>query len=118
MEMIDERINEITVLRLKGIFDADASPEVGDFFKKFPTESLPYIIMNLSDVDFIDSTGLSTLVIGMKRCRQQNGALVLSGTQGPVKSILKLTLLDKVFTMFETQEEAIAYVQNQLTVAG
>ncbi len=118
MEMINELIHGIPALTLRGIFDADASSEVRDFFKNFPPESLPYIIVNLANVDFIDSTGLSTRVVGMKRCRQQNGTLVLYGTQGPVKSIMKLTLLDKVFTIFETQEEAVAYVQNQLSVAG
>jgi anti-anti-sigma factor len=113
MKMIDEHIGDITILKIEGIFDADAAPAVGEFFQEISIKPLPYIIVNLSNVDFIDSSGLSTLVIGMKRCRQQNGTLVLYGTQGPVNSIFKLTLLDKVFAMFETQKEAIAYVQNQ-----
>ena len=113
MEMINEHINGVAVLRLSGRLDAYAAPAVKDFFGKINTDPLPYIIINFSNINFIDSTGLATLLIGMKRCRQQNGELVLCGLQSPVRTIFELTRLDKVFSMSGTQEEAIENIHHR-----
>ncbi len=113
MEMTNEQINGTTILKLSGRFDAYAAPAVETFFRKINTDPLPYIIVNLTNVSFIDSTGLATLVIGMKRCRQQNGELVLCSMSPTIRTIFELTRLDKVFTTSGTQEEAIEKVRNQ-----
>lgn len=113
MEMIREQINGTTVLQLSGRFDAYAASPVEEFFQKNHIGPLAHVIINLSHVNFIDSTGLSTLIIGMKRCRQQQGDLILCGIQQAVRVIFELTRLDTVFTMADTQEDAIASVQMQ-----
>lgn len=113
MQMTREQINGTTVLQLSGRFDAYAAPPIEEFFQKNNLGPLAHIIVNLSNVNFIDSTGLSTLIIGMKRCRQQQGDLILCGIQQAVRVIFELTRLDTVFTMANTQEDAIASVQIQ-----
>jgi anti-sigma B factor antagonist len=111
MEMISEQINGIVVLQLSGRFEAYTAPPVEEFFQKLSTTPLPWAIVDLSQVNFIDSTGLSTLVIGMKYCQQQQGDLVLCGIQQATRVIFEATRLDTVFTIASTQEEAIAIVQ-------
>jgi anti-sigma B factor antagonist len=113
MEMINKQIEGATVLQLTGRFDAYAAPPVEEFFQKLNLDPASRVIINLSQVDFIDSTGLATLIIGMKRCRQQQVELVLCGIQQPVHIIFELTRLETVFTIVNTEEDAIAQMQMQ-----
>lgn len=113
MEITNEQINGATIIHLSGRFDAYAAPAVEVFFQKIGTDLLSSIIVNLSNVNFIDSTGLATLILGMRRCRQQQGDLILCGIQQAVRIIFEVTCLDKVLTIASTQEEAIAKFRTQ-----
>lgn len=65
------------------------------------------LVVNLGKVHFIDSTGIAVLVKGLKRQRQQAGDLVLCELQQPVRIIFELTRLDKMFTIYPTEHEAL-----------
>ena len=65
------------------------------------------MVVNLSKVHFIDSTGISVLVKGMKRQREQQGELVLCELQQPVRIIFELTRLDKMFSIYPTESDAL-----------
>ena len=54
-------------------------------------------VVNLSGVDYIDSSGLGVLVAVHKRALQNGGTVILIGMQGTVKELFELTRLDKVF---------------------
>jgi len=64
------------------------------------------IILDLSEVTFIDSSGLGALISCLKLIGQ-DGELVLSGTRGTVASMFKLTRMDKIFRMFKQTDEAV-----------
>jgi anti-sigma B factor antagonist len=114
MDITNEQVNGITVLKLSGRFDAYAAPSLEKFFQKGAPDTQPYIIINLEQVSFIDSTALAALITGMKRFRQQNGDLVICSLQQTVRVIFELTRLDKVFSNYATQEEAIKSVKQSL----
>jgi anti-sigma B factor antagonist len=65
------------------------------------------IIVNLEKVDFLDSTGVSVMINGLKRARNRNGTLVLARPGEQVQRMLILTHLDKVLPVFPTVEEAV-----------
>lgn len=65
------------------------------------------MVVNLSKVHFVDSTGLAVLVKGMKQQREQQGELVLCELQQPVRIIFELTKLDKMFTIYPTERDAL-----------
>lgn len=64
------------------------------------------IVVNLEGVEFMDSTGLGVLVGGLKRVKEQDGALVLAAPNQPVQRVLAITGLDQVFPVHSTVEEA------------
>ncbi len=66
------------------------------------------IIIDLSSVRFIDSSGLGALVSGFKNASAKDGGLKLSGLQTQVKSMFELTRLHRVFEIFPGTNEAIA----------
>lgn len=55
------------------------------------------IVLNLSNIRFIDSTGIGVLISALKTARQNNSTFSLSGIQEDVLNLLKLMKLDKVF---------------------
>ena len=63
------------------------------------------IVLDLSGVEFLDSTGLGTMVSLMKALGPE-GDLALAGAQAPVRKLLTLTRLDRVFRLHETPDDA------------
>jgi anti-sigma B factor antagonist len=64
------------------------------------------IALDLSGVDFIDSSGLGAIVSSLKLLGGE-GDLVISGATPTVLSLFKLTRIDRVFTLVETEEDAL-----------
>jgi anti-sigma B factor antagonist len=71
-----------------------------------------YVVVDLSAVEFLDSTGLGTLVSLMKMMGG-HGTLALAGPQPPVRRLLQITQLDRVFRLFDTQPEAEAALRGR-----
>lgn len=106
MELNHRVTDGVNVLELSGRFDAYEVPAVVKWFDAHP--DMVNVIVNLSGVGFIDSSGLSTLVKGLKRCRQNGGDLHLCDLQQPVLIIFELTRLDKAFSIFADESAARA----------
>ncbi|HNM38507.1 MAG: STAS domain-containing protein [Anaerolineales bacterium] len=106
MELIKLSLNTLPVLKLKGRFDAHEVEPVNTWLAEQTKAGNVKIIVNLEGVNFIDSTALSTLVRGLKLCREKNGDLHVCSLQQPVRVIFELTRLDKAFDIFATEEEA------------
>lgn len=66
----------------------------------------PRIVVDLSAVDFIDSSGLGALIGGLKAARQEGGDLRIACAGDQVKAVLKLTNLDRILAPYGTVEEA------------
>jgi len=69
-------------------------------------------VINLAEVDFMDSSGLVSLVKGLKAARQSGCRLVLCNVQSHVRLILELTQLDSVFEIFHTYEDILTVVDD------
>ncbi|MFM6276942.1 MAG: STAS domain-containing protein, partial [Dolichospermum sp.] len=70
-------------------------------------------VIDLADVDFMDSSGLVPLVKGLTKARQSGCRLVLCNVKAPVKLILELTQLDSVFEIFPNYEDIFTSPQDQ-----
>ncbi len=69
------------------------------------------LIMDMSKVEYIDSSGLGVLVSVLKKVKVSEGKLVLISPKSSVKQILSLTNLDKVFNIQDTLENAVDAVR-------
>ncbi len=65
------------------------------------------LIIDVSAVEFIDSTGLAVLVNALKRVRDSGGNLCLCGVTPAVRTILHLTRLDRLFQIYANVETAV-----------
>jgi len=88
--------------------DAHNSGELKSQMLKLFEDGKNNVIVDLSDVRFVDSSGLGALVSGFKNASSRNGSLKLSGLQMQVKSMFELTRLHRVFEIFADPQEALA----------
>lgn len=107
MDITSRTRRDITVLEIRGHFDAHEAITVVEWLKEFTQHPPARLVVNLENVSFMDSSALATLVQGMKRCRQQMGDLYLCCLQQRVRFIFELTRLDKAFRTFASEDEAI-----------
>jgi anti-anti-sigma factor len=61
----------------------------------------------MADVDFVDSSGLGAIIGVLKAARQVGGDLRIARPTSQLRSILELTMLDRVLRPYETVEEAL-----------
>ena len=108
MQITEKKVDNIQILALAGRFDTSTANSVLQWIDSATTQPPAKVVVNLEHVNFIDSTGLSTLVQGTKQSRMQDGDLYLCGLQQQVRIIFELTRLDKFFEIFPAEEDAIS----------
>lgn len=107
-EFSESKVNDKTsVLSLVGRLTAATSPLLRDKLKQLTEENRIHILLEMSAVSFIDSSGLAALVSGLKATRERGGWLKLAGVTPTVLQILKLTKLDRVLGNYPTIETAL-----------
>ena len=93
------------------VLDKRATIEISSALKDELLKRLDHevcnVVIDLQNVEFVDSTFLGALVAGLKKATMKNGDLRISGLQEPVRAMFELTRLYKIFDIFNTQEEAI-----------
>ncbi|MBN1220184.1 MAG: STAS domain-containing protein [Anaerolineae bacterium] len=97
---------DITLVRLNGRLDATTSPEVRAVLQKLLVKEQPKIIIDLQEVPFIDSSGLASLVSGLRLAREKDGVIALSGIQSQAQTVFRLTMLDRIFPIHPTYNDA------------
>ena len=101
-------LGERTVLDVAGEVDVYSAPTLRDRIADLLEASQPSLIVNLSDVTFLDSTGIGTLVAGLNRAVQLCGTLALVCVHDRILKLFCITGLDAVFTIFPTVDAATA----------
>ena len=64
------------------------------------------LIIDLTKVEYVDSSFLGALIAGLKRATMKNGDMKLVGLQSPVREMFDLTRLYRIFDIYESMEEA------------
>ena len=98
---------DIVLVRLNGRLDATTSPDVRATLQKLLEKDQPKIIIDLQEVPFIDSSGLASLVSGLRLAREKNGVIALSGVQPQAQTVFHLTMLDRIFPIHPTYNDAV-----------
>ena len=98
----------LVVLELAGEIDMKCSADLKSKIKELFSNKPPVLIVNMTNVSFMDSSGLATLVGALKWCRENNSELKLVGLVERVKSIFEICRLDSVFEIYDSEAEAIS----------
>lgn len=98
------------VLPLEGEIDLHVSPRVAASLEAMIDRKPERLVVDLSAVSYIDSSGLAVLIEGMQNVEAYGGKLVLAGLQEKVRPIFEMARLDQVFIIFPHVDAALAAV--------
>lgn len=102
-------VGEVTVVTLVGEIDVYTAPELRQHLTAIIAGGHERLVLDLTDVPFLDSTGLGVLVGRLKVLRQQGGDLDLVISSERVLRNFSITGLDKVFAIHPSAEAALAH---------
>jgi anti-sigma B factor antagonist len=104
---VDESRSPYTVVAVKGEVDVYTAPRLREKLVELVSQGHLKIVVNLEDVDFLDSTGLGVLVGALKRLRSHDGELMLVCTQQRILKVFEITGLTKVFAIHDSVDSAV-----------
>lgn len=109
MNISTEQKAEKTLLRMQDErLDAHNSSELKTYLQRLLENGAHTLILDLSNVRFIDSSGLGALLSGYKNASLRRAGFLLAGLQPRVHSMFELTRLERVFDIYPTIEDALA----------
>jgi anti-sigma B factor antagonist len=96
------------VLAVSGEVDVATVPRLREQLHGLAAQGDNSIVVDLDGVEFLDSTGLGVLVGALKRVRSSGGDLHLICTQPRIRKVFEVTGLTKVFSIYDSVDEAVA----------
>lgn len=108
MEVEQRKTDRAVIVRVSGEVDMKTSPELRRYLIALVGEKVKWIIVNIEKVNYIDSSGLATLVECLQGARKYSGRLSLTGMNENIEDIFVMTRLDTIFEVFKTEEDALA----------
>ena len=108
LDLDTKSVGDHTVVLVGGEIDVYTAPQLREKLVDLVGEQKYHLIVDMENVDFLDSTGLGVLVGGLKRVRAHDGSLQLVCTQERILKIFRITGLTKVFPIHSSVDEAVA----------
>ena len=110
--------NSTTIIECTGEVDLYTSPKLREALLKEMVGIKTNVLLNLSGVSYIDSSGIATLVEGLRVAQRTQTRFGLYGLRPNARSVLELARLTKVFIIFEDEQEALAKIGTTLPFSG
>lgn len=107
IDIRNENHGESVVYRLFGSLDIATAPTVRAALLE-ASETARDIIVDLTGLEFIDSTGLGALIGAHRRALEHDGKVRLVVREGPIARLLNITGLVRVFSVYGSFDEALA----------
>jgi anti-sigma B factor antagonist len=108
LRIITRTADGIPVIQLSGEVDAYTCSMLRDAMVEVIEQGHPMIVVSMADVEYIDSSGLGTLVGGLKRASEHRGRIAVVARSGQIRKVFEITGLEKVFPLFDTEKDATA----------
>ncbi len=108
LEIAEREREGVILLDLKGrITMGDEVSAFRDAFEKYATEPGGKLILNMHEVDYVDSTGLGALVMCSTRFKSLNGVAKLVNVNRRNIELILMTKIDTIFEVFDDETDAV-----------
>jgi anti-sigma B factor antagonist len=109
MDIATKQEGEATILALSGDITLYNTPEVRkSILGLLKDKRVPTLLVDMRAVRYIDSSGVASLVEGLKASRDVGSRFALYGLTKTTREVLELTRLVRVFELYETEQQALA----------
>lgn len=97
---------ELPIIELEGEVDVYTAPQLKQQMISLLESGATELVVDLTKVDYLDSTALGVLIGGLKRMRERDGNMVLVCPSPRIRRVFEITGLDKIFDIYNTEQEA------------
>lgn len=111
LEMSTNEVCELQVVKAVGEVDVYTVPSFKSAISKIIEDGTKDLIIDLTDVSYMDSGGFGALLGATKRIKPLGGGVNLVGCSQAIDRMLKITRLNTIFNQFDTVDEAVASVK-------
>ena len=98
---------EPTIIPLEGEIDLHESPNVRESLRPSIEKKIPRVYVDMSEVSYIDSSGLAVLIDAMQRIANYGGKFGLIAIRPAVRTVLEIARLDQVFRVYPDRASAV-----------
>lgn len=108
MELEEKRVGEVLVVQLRGkLMGGKGSEAFREMLYRAISDRIVNVLVDLSEVTWMNSSGLGMLISGLTTMRSAGGDLRLVGLNEGTRRPLQITRLDAVFQVFGSQQEGL-----------
>ncbi|HSC45847.1 MAG TPA: STAS domain-containing protein [Candidatus Acidoferrum sp.] len=108
LKISTRQLGGVTILDLVGDITLFNSPEIRkSLISLLKDKRVPQLFVNMTLIKYVDSSGIASLVEGLKISRDQGARFLLFGLSKPARTVLELTHLLRVFEVHATEEDAL-----------
>ena len=107
LTLATNEVDGATIIAVGGEIDVYTAPKLRDKISELVGEGHHQLVIDMENVDFLDSTGLGVLVGGLKKVRAHDGSMELICSQDRLLKIFRITGLAKVFTIHDSESAAL-----------
>ncbi len=109
MTSFDTALSEsgTTVIRATGHLDMVAAPQFKALVASIVMGEHAGVVVDLSAVEFVDSSGLGALISGLRTCREAGSEFRIAAATSQVLAVLELTSIDRILPPYESVEAAL-----------
>ncbi len=108
----------VKIIDCSGDIDLYSSTELREALLAQMQSGTSGVLVNMTEVTYVDSSGVATLVEGLQMSRQTNTKFGLFGLRSNARSVLQLARLDKVFITFENEAQALLGIPSAQPFGG
>lgn len=108
MGFIKEEQDGVTIIKIEGErFDSMIAPQLKSEILFLANDGIDKILIDLSDVNYADSSGLGAFLFGIRQLKSIDGQLKLFAANERIMSLVRIARLDKILLNFHNRKEAI-----------
>ena len=100
--------DQVALVKVSGEIDLHRSPALHDQLIELCRGKPPLLVIDLEGVDYMDSSGVGTLVHAYRLVKDYGGRMMLASMKSRVRSVFEISRLDRYFQIYDTVEEAIS----------
>ena len=105
---ISRKISDgISIIMIKGNMSADAIEHTRKEIEAIAAVDGIELVLDLKEVEFIDSAGIGAIVYMVKRCRRSGGSVKIANVQGQVRDVFRMAGLDKALEIYPSMDSAL-----------
>lgn len=111
MQIDVSNLDDVTLLVVNGRVDSSTADEFGVSLNEAISAGATQIVLDLQGVDYMSSAGLRQMISTLKQIKKSDGDLRLASPSERVQDVLELSGLNSIFSIYESQQDAISSFQ-------